>query len=436
MSDTVVKSDDLSVDPEVVVAVPTKTIVPERDDPALVQLHDAGNGDDHAAYETREDDQNEDNIRDEHPDVTKREDIGEDRDRAANFDNNSSITGSSQQHKKKVTTTGTSSSPGATRTKNTSNAGSNKHQLQQHFQQQQMQLQQQNANGARYYSNNNNSNIPPNMPGSRGGPMFPMARGFGGPPPYGGYPGGNYGPPPPHYHPPPHAPPSHHPHMMPPHYNNGPYAGPSGGMKGNYHPSMAYGGPGPGPYGMAPYPPIHHGMNPTFQGSNMSLAQQPSDSNSISSKSSMNSKKKRTIEGLQHHPHSKLPTSYSFRRSDSNSSAASTATAGNNTSTETHHTEDSHHPRSHRHHQHHPKRSTSCEADLSTLRMGGSSGSSVLNGNNDRRHRTTIRAGQQKPHYHRRDYSGTSTASSLSVGGLSLSSYERGAHRLVTTYFM
>lgn len=250
------------------------------------------------------------------------------------------------------------------------------------------QQQQQQQQSSRYY--NNNSNPMSNVPGPRG--PFPIGRGYGGhgPPPY-GYPGGTYGPPPQHYHPP-------HPHMMPP-YNNGPgpYMGPPGGMKGNYHHSMPYGGPGP--YGMPPYPP-HHAMNPNLYNNNNMNPSLSADSNSISSKSSLNSKKKRTIDGV--HNSNKVPSAYPFRRSDSNSSSTSTVTAGNNTSAETHLAEDSYLQ----------KRSNGCEIAMSSLNMGGG----------------MMFGGQQKQRYHRRDYSGASTASSLSVGGFSLAPYERGKH--------
>lgn len=337
-------------------SLPRKTIVGGIENDSLMQGDDEARGD--AA-------------------VVKREEDGDERDHAATF---------SQQAQKKKSA---AASPAA-RSKNPSAN------ISQYSKQQQQQQQ-----NARYYSNNS---MPPNLPGPRG-PFPPMGRGYGGPPPY-GYPGGNYGPPPSHYHP--------HPHMMQP-YNNGPggpYTGPPGGMKGNYHPPMPYGG-GPGSYGMPPTYPPHHGMNQQFLHSMNSQ----SDSNSISSKSSMNSKKKRTIDGM-HNPSKKIPTAYAFRRSDSNSSSTSTVTAGNNTSGETHHTEDSMHL--------HPKRSNGCEAAMSSLNMGG--GMMFAN----EHHRTSIHQGQSKgqmkQHYHRRDYSGASTASSLSVGGFSLSSYERGRH--------
>ena len=168
--------------------------------------------------------------------------------------------------------------------------------------------------------------------GSSRGTYPPMVRGPGGapfgPPPY-GYMGSSYGPPPPHYHP------GAHMHMGP--YGGGPFPGHVGaGMKGpNFPPHPHYHG---APYGMPPAYPHQQSMNvpSTFQmGSS-------SDSVSISSKGSMNSKKKRTIDGVHGH----LPSAYSFRRTDSNSEA-STLTTANNTSMETTLTSDSHHKADH-----------------------------------------------------------------------------------------
>jgi hypothetical protein len=241
----------------------------------------------------------------------------------------------------------------------------------------------------RYYNSNS---IPPNMPGSRG--IFPpMNRGYGGPPPPYNYPGGNFGPPPPQYH---------HSHLMQP-YNNGPggpYPGPQASMKTNYHPSMPYGAPGP--YGIPPQYPPHHGMNHTYQ--NMNLH---SESNSISSKSSMNSKKKRTIEGMNNQG-SKVPSASNYQRSDSGSTT-STVTAGNNISIETRHSDASLHI--------HPNSSNCGDA-----RLGHCDGSIFSNDH----HKILHHHEEPKQRYHRRDYSAASTASSLSAGGFSLSSYERG----------
>jgi hypothetical protein len=229
-------------------------------------------------------------------------------------------------------------------------------------------------------------------PMSRGPPPPPYA-----PPPY-GYPGssGPYGhPPPPHYHP------HHHPHMqhhMQPHmqqhmqpYSGQPYPGPPPGMNGrghsNYHPHHHY---APPPYsGMAPY---HHPMPPSYS---------MNSSDSVSSKGSKNSKKKRTIDGV-HETGMALPhIAYTFRRTESTSSSTSTVTAGNNTSSETQRTDDSPHKRD---------RSN----DLPALNMDGM----VFDD-----HETV--PSRQRPRYHHRDFSAdASTASSLSVGGLSMSSYD------------
>ena len=273
-----------------------------------------------------------------------------------------------QNHKKKP------ASPAAQSKSVSSNTGNNKHQ----------------HHNNRYYSNNL---MPPNMPGNRG--IYPpLNRGYGGTPQY-NYPGGNFGPPPPQYH-------NHHSHMMPP-YNGGPpggaYLGPPASMKGNYHPSMPYGAPGP--YSIPPQYPPHHGMNHTYH--NMNLH---SDSNSMSSKSSINSKKKRTIEGINNESSKMLPT-HNYRRSDSNSST-STVTAGNNVSIESHRMEPSLHI--------HSKTSNGGEG-----RSSNSDGTLFLNDH----HKVSNHRGPEQ-RYHRRDYSAASTASSLSAGGFSLSSYERG----------
>jgi len=250
----------------------------------------------------------------------------------------------------------------------------------------------------------NNPQLHPNMgpgPGPRG--PFPMGRGYGAPPPY-GYPGGpgNY-PPPPHFHHP-HAP-HHHPHMMGP---GGPYhhggPGPYGGMKGNFPPMGPYGG---GPYGMPQYPPPHHAsLGPGgFGSNNMNNTMGPGSSNdSISSKSSMNSKKKRTIDGMHGSNNNKMPipNPYQFRRTDSTTSTTSTVTCGNNTSSETQ-GDDSN--RSNR----------NDDPKVASLNMD-----SMMFGD-DRPNN-----GQSKASLHRRDFSGASTASTLSVGGFSLASYERG----------
>jgi Zn-finger nucleic acid-binding protein len=134
-------------------------------------------------------------------------------------------------------------------------------------------------------------------------------------------------------------------------------------------------------------------MPPSYSNSNDSVV-------SISSKTSKNSKKKRTIDGVHHDSHH-MPPAYSFRRTDSNSSSTSTMTAGNNTSVDTHMTEDSPHKRG-------------SASELPALSLAGMSFDE-----HDSHHRQPLRR------YHHRDFSAdASTASSLSVGGFSLSSYD------------
>jgi len=209
--------------------------------------------------------------------------------------------------------------------------------------------------------------------GKMNGPFNPMRNGppYGGPPPY-GFMGSSYGP---HSH--------FHPHMNMGPYGNNPFMGPGKGP--------GFGPPHPGfgpPYGMPPAYP-HHGPGVSSSYTNVSAS---SDSGSITSKGSMNSKKKRTIEGV----HGNLPNAYSFRRTDSSSTSASTLTTGNNTSMETTITEDS-------------RNKDYGNEGLSGINMDGM-GLDDRTGNG--------RAG------HRRSNSVASTASSLSVCGFSLASYE------------
>lgn len=226
---------------------------------------------------------------------------------------------------------------------------------------------------------------------------YPMVRGNA-PPAYGfphhGFMGNSYGGHPSHYH-------GHFP--VPP-YGAGPYGGGHpGAMKGpGYHPHHH------NPHHHHPqYQGAHYGIPPTYphsqsQGPSYGNQVNPSDSASISSKSSMNSKKKRTFEGA--HVNS-LPNSYSFRRTDSNSSTASTLTAGNNTSMETNQTDDS------------PQKRDRDESLSGVLNMD----------------RMAFDDRQGRPHHgvrnchHRRSTSGDSTASSLSACGFSLGSIE-GQH--------
>eukprot|EP00535_Pseudo-nitzschia_heimii_P003002 CAMPEP_0197194148 /NCGR_PEP_ID=MMETSP1423-20130617/28701_1 /TAXON_ID=476441 /ORGANISM="Pseudo-nitzschia heimii, Strain UNC1101" /LENGTH=1009 /DNA_ID=CAMNT_0042647521 /DNA_START=111 /DNA_END=3140 /DNA_ORIENTATION=+ len=257
------------------------------------------------------------------------------------------------------------------------------------------------------------------QPSAGRGVHYPNHRGMHGGsrgPPPGPYPhphahhyySGNPGAPHDHFRGPHHP---HHYHQMPPlphpgqpgHYGgrNGLYAHPpnmSGrpGPPPGYHPN-GYGGPYPGPlphmgYHGAPPPPSYHG------------SQQASDSNSISSSrskrsnkshSSNGSRKKRTIEGFHDRTKDKsVPLSYSFRRTNS-SSSNSTTTA-------------------------------SKTMDQSIAESP------------NKRERSSSRASNYLPPMSRsanifeesdrpplqRSHSGNSTASSLSGGGFSLSSYE------------
>lgn len=293
-----------------------------------------------------------------------------------------------------------------------------------HLQQQQSQQQ-----GNRFaYSTMPSRQGPPFAPGPGGMPRGP----YGGPPPY-GYPTGNSGPyhpgcPPQYCQPPPQMPPM-------PHYNGG------GGHPGGPYstgPSMNNArGPAPAPYYANPYQPnmssapFSHNSMPAYP--NMTT----SDSASISSKGSKSSKK-RTIDGIHDGSSStnmpSLPGGgtaagggggggppYTFRRTDSNSSTTSTVTAGNNTSMESHLTDESPHSKRDR------------SADLPPLNMGnmgfdehhddanGATGTGGGTGTANRSQRARYNAN------HRRDYSAdASTASSLSAGGFSLASYERG----------
>lgn len=225
-----------------------------------------------------------------------------------------------------------------------------------------------------------------NKMSSRGGSYAPHLRAAGPPyappPPY-AYMGSSYAPPPPpHYH--------HPPHMAMPPYGGAPFGSHMGAMKGHsFPPHHHYPGP---PYGM---PPTYPHQPPTVQSAYPTNIPS-SDSASITSKGSISSKKKRTIDGVQN----TMQNIYSFRRTDSNSSNASTLTTGNNTSMETTQTEDS------------PRRP---ESDgISVLNMD----SMVFD---DRYNSGSQNHGER---HHRRSGSAASTASSLSVCGFSLASYE------------
>ena len=159
--------------------------------------------------------------------------------------------------------------------------------------------------------------------------------------------------------------------------------------------------------------------------SNKSKSSAKSKSMSQSQSQSQSSKnvarKKRTIEGVHdgashhlhhthhHHPHAHqqdLPSSaYSFRRTESSASSSTTVTAGNNTSTDNADNDQggSMKPRDRSHH-----------GELPPLSHPS--------------HNSFDESGGRRFAHHRRDHSGTSTTSSLSVGGFSLSSHE-GPHR-------
>lgn len=213
--------------------------------------------------------------------------------------------------------------------------------------------------------------------------------------------------------------------MMPhPHYGGGyggppPHGGGGGNRGGNgnnnsnnnssqyppHHPAHhhPYSG-GPPPYGM-PY-----GMPPGYPPNAMQQSDCSTSVGSGKSKSSKTSQqRKRTIDGIIQTSASGdanmalPPSAYQFRRSDSNSSSTSTVTAGNNTST-THHTVDT--------------------ADNNESGRNRSSSNDFLYDNPNNNDNMQASRPSKNRGYHRRDYSGASTASSLSVGGFSLASYE------------
>jgi hypothetical protein len=208
-------------------------------------------------------------------------------------------------------------------------------------------------------------------------PQYPMY----GHPSYASFMGSSYGPPPPHYPPP---------HMSMPPYTGVPYPGHPGAqqMKGlSYPPHPHYHGPN---FGMPPAYPHQQGSLP----SSYPIVGSSSDSTSISSKNSLNSKKKRTIDGV-HHIGQQLAYG-SFRQTDSGSTATSSLTTGNNMAMETSQNDDSQ-----------QKREQS-GSNLSVLNMDGMEFS-------DSCHQGS---------FHRHTYSAASTASSLSVCGFSLTSFE------------
>lgn len=207
----------------------------------------------------------------------------------------------------------------------------------------------------------------------------------------------------------------HLPYPMPPMHpgQQAPYGAP-----GAFHPAQHHHpGYGTGPY-HHPHPYPYHGamrhQHPasSFQQANAVSSEDTGSIGSTKSKgsksgksttgssSSTNSQKKRTIDGVDQRLNVNaqqpgMTSAFTFRRTHSNLSTSSTITAGNNTSTETPNlTEDS------------PKKGR----DLPPLSSRPEYQGTALE--------------DSRKGYHRRDFSETSTASSLSVGGLSLSSYD------------
>lgn len=260
------------------------------------------------------------------------------------------------------------------------------------------------------------------MPPGRGGHYPPHGMHRGPPPPHGHggpyshvppvyYNGGNGGGHHDHYRG--HPPPSHY-HQMPPplphpgqpnHYggSSGPYGHPPsmasrpGPPPHGYHPS-GYGAPYPGP----PPPVGYHGGQQAPYPANgnsdsSSISSSRSKRSSKSQSSSNESRKKRTIDGIDGtKDNSNLPLAYSFRRTNSSSSNSTLTTTKNTTDNST--IMDSPHKQ--------PERAPSRASNyLEALEQSNNNMFESERG-------------------HRRSHSGTSTASSLSVGGFSLSSYD------------
>ncbi|KAG7360071.1 hypothetical protein IV203_035170 [Nitzschia inconspicua] len=247
------------------------------------------------------------------------------------------------------------------------------------------------------------------MPPGRGGHYPPHGMHRCPPPPHGH--GGPYSHPPPVYYSGGsdyrgHPPPSHYHQMHPPlshpgqsnHYGgpNGPYmpGRPGPHSHHGYHPS-GYGAPYPGPLvGYHGGPSSHYPTNGNSDSNSISSSRSKRSNKSQSS--SNGSRKKRTIEGVEGKTDkSNLPLAYSFRRTNSSSSNSTLTTAKNTTD----HSSmlDSPHKQ--------PDRASSRNSSyLAALEQS----SNIF----------------ESERGHRRNNSGTSTASSLSVGGFSLSSYD------------
>jgi hypothetical protein len=235
--------------------------------------------------------------------------------------------------------------------------------------------------------------------------------------PYGAYGYGSAGAP----HDPYRGAPHHPQYSMPPlphHPGQQAYgAGPGAPFHPGQHHHPSYGA---GPYAHPPHMYSYHGgpMQHHHQQPRAPVSSFPSSSDdtaSIGSNKSKGSKsgkstsstshKKRTIDGVDQRlnvsaPPQGMTSAFTFRRTHSNASTSSTVTAGNNTSTETPLlTDDS--PQKARNH-------------LPPLSSRPDHHGSI----------SMLQDDSHKQGYHRRDFSAASTTSSLSVGGLSLSSYE------------
>jgi hypothetical protein len=214
-------------------------------------------------------------------------------------------------------------------------------------------------------------------------------------------------------------PPSHY-HQMPPPLPHPSQTGLYGGPSGPYcHPPSMAGRPGPPPHGYhpgaygasypGPPPPVgYHGGQHSYYPANVnsdssSISSSRSKRSSKSQSSSNESRKKRTIEGIdEKKDKSNLPLAYSFRRTNSSSSNSTLTTAKNTVDHSTNF--GSPHKQS--------ERASSRNSNyLSTMEQT----SNIFDGERG----------------HRRNNSGTSTASSLSVGGFSLSSYDGPRGKLV-----
>ena len=225
------------------------------------------------------------------------------------------------------------------------------------------------------------------------------------PPPY--YPGGSHhehyrGPPPPHYH---QMPPLPHPGQQ------GAYSG----APGHYPPNLAA-RPGPPPgyphaYGAGypgPMPMGYHGAPPPYPQAKAHLMSQSSDSNSMTSSKSRSiaSRKKRPIEGVHSTKEKTGPVAYTFGRTNSSMSSSTIATAP--TSTESHTMGD----------------------ESPYKRERTTSPSSV------KRQTLTSTNIFEDEQFIPRNYSNASTTSSVTVGGISMSSHDRARRKFDFIVFL